>query len=83
MNRDSLRQEVLASLVQAVPDVDASRLDPVTSFRDQWDVDSLDFLTFILDLEKRLELHVPEEDYPKLSSLNGCLEYLRARVEEA
>jgi acyl carrier protein len=81
MNRDSLRQEVLASLVQAVPDVDASRLDPVTSFRDQWDVDSLDFLTFILDLEKRLDLHVPEEDYPKLSSLNGCLEYFEGRLQ--
>lgn len=78
MNRDALRRQVLGSLVQAAPDVDATRLDPDRSFRDQWEVDSLDFLNFILELERRLDVHVPEDDYPKLSSLSGSLDYLES-----
>lgn len=76
MTGKGLQREIVEALVHAAPDVDTSRLDPTRSFRDQWEMDSLDFLNFVIELEKRLEVHVPEEDYPKLSSLNGCLAYL-------
>ena len=35
-------------------------------------------MNFVLLLEKRLGLKIPEIDYPKLSSLNGCLSYLKS-----
>jgi acyl carrier protein len=79
MSDEALRREIVECLVKAAPDVDVSRLDPERSFRDQWEMDSLDFLNFVLELEKRLRLRVPEEDYPKLSCLNGCLAYLEGR----
>lgn len=78
MNRDSLRAEVLAQLAEVAPEVDPESLDPKESFRDQFDMDSVDFLNFVLGLEKRLGLTVPETEYPRLASLSGALDWLEA-----
>jgi len=74
--QDTLRKQIIEALIKAVPEVDEHALDPELNFRDQFDVDSVDFLSFVLGLEKRLGLKIPEVDYPKLSSMNGCLAYL-------
>lgn len=77
MDENSLRQQIMESLTKTAPDIDQNALDPDINFRDQFDVDSVDFLGFVLDLEKRLGTKIPEVDYPKLSSMKGCLTYLR------
>ena len=46
------------------------------SFRDQLDIDSMDFLNFVIALHEKLHLEIPETDYPKLTTLNGCMEHL-------
>jgi len=76
MDEHALSQQIIDSLIKAAPDVDAHSLDPAINFRDQFEVDSVDFLGFVLDLEKRLGVRIPEIDYPKLSSMKGCLAYL-------
>jgi len=40
------------------------------------EIDSVDFLWFMLALEKRLGLVIPELDHPKLSTPAGCSGYL-------
>ena len=57
-------------------DTSLSELQDDVSIRDQLDIDSMDFLDIILELRKRFGITVPEEDYPKLSTMNGCIEYL-------
>jgi acyl carrier protein len=49
------------------------------SFRDQLDIDSMDFLNFVIAVHEALHVEIPEADYPKLATLNGCVEYLAAR----
>lgn len=78
MGRRDVRREVLKALVEVAPDADPDALDPALAFRDQIEIDSLDFLNLVLKLEERLGVHVPEADYPKLSSLDGCVGYLQA-----
>jgi acyl carrier protein len=48
------------------------------SFRDQLDIDSMDFLNFVIALHKELRIEIPEVDYPKLATLKGCVEHLTA-----
>jgi acyl carrier protein len=36
----------------------------------------MDFLNLVIALDKRLGVAVPETDYPKLTTLDGCVEYL-------
>ncbi len=66
--------------LRVVPEADVTSLDPAKSFRDQFEIDSMDCLSFVLELEKTLSIKIPEVDYPKLSSLNGCLSYLEAHL---
>jgi acyl carrier protein len=77
MDENSLRRKITESLIEVAPDIDRITLDPDINFRDQFEVDSVDFLNFMLDLEKRLEIKIPEVDYPKLSGMKGCLAYLQ------
>lgn len=83
MTEEELIREILATLADAAPGSDVSSIDPAISFRDQIEIDSIDFMNFVLMLEKRLSLKVPEIDYPKLSSLNGCLSYLKTVRENS
>jgi len=76
VDENSLREQIIESLIKVAPDVDRSALDPNVNFRDQFEIDSVDFLVFVLDLEKKLGIKIPEVDYPKLSSMSGCLAYL-------
>jgi acyl carrier protein len=37
----------------------------------------------VLELRKRYKVDVPEEDYPKLATINGCVEYLEPKLKGA
>jgi len=47
------------------------------SFRDQLDLDSMDVLNFVIGLHTAFGVDIPEADYAKLATLEGCLEYLQ------
>lgn len=74
----ALSHLILATLTAIAPEVDGVSLDPDRAFRDQIELDSVDFLNFVLALEQRLGRRIPEIHYPRLSSLQGCLDYLDA-----
>lgn len=76
MTRDELRDTVLRCLGEVAPEADPERVKPDVSFRDQLDLDSMDFLNFVIALHQALGVDVPEVDYPKLATLDGCVEYL-------
>lgn len=67
------------ALAIAAPDADSATIDPAVNFRDQIEFDSVDYLKFALELEKRLAISIPEHDYPRLASLQSCLDYLVER----
>jgi acyl carrier protein len=80
---DALRAAVVDALVEIAPDVDAGALDPARAFRDQFDFDSMDYLNFVTALHARIGIDVPEVDYPRLSSLDGCVQYLEDAATRA
>lgn len=73
---DEIRQTVLRLLGEIAPEVDRAALKPDISFRDQLDIDSMDFLNFIILIHKTFGVEIPEADYPKYSTLNGCVKEL-------
>jgi len=76
MTQDAIRDAVLRNLGKIAPEADLEHLQPAVSFRDQLDIDSMDFLNFVIALHKELGVAIPEKDYPKLATLRGCVEYL-------
>lgn len=82
MNQNQLAANVRHVLKDIAPEADVEALDARHSFRDQLDIDSIDYLNFILALETELGIRIPDVDYPKLSSLSGCIAYLEAALQE-
>ncbi|MGH7165428.1 MAG: acyl carrier protein, partial [Nitrospiraceae bacterium] len=61
---------MLRILGEIAPEADLSTLKPDVNFRDQLDIDSMDFLNFVIALHEALRVEIPEADYPKLASLD-------------
>jgi acyl carrier protein len=82
-NEEKLRATILDALLSVAPDVDTATLDAAREFRDQFDFDSMDYLSFATALHARLGVDVPEADYPRLASLDGCVRYVQAMLHGA
>lgn len=84
MNRsllqDDLKQTVLRLLGEIAPEADLAAVNPDVSFRDQLDIDSIDFLNFVVALHKQFQIDVPESDYPELVTIEGCVRYLQRKL---
>jgi acyl carrier protein len=78
------REEALAVIARVLariaPEADLAALDPAADLRESLDIDSMDFLNFVVGLHKETGVEVPESDYPALATLAGCLDYLAARA---
>ena len=76
MNEIDLPVSVHETLRRVVHNAPAE-LEPDVPFRDQFEMDSLDFLNFVLALEKEHEVKIPEIRYPRCASLSGAVGVLR------
>jgi acyl carrier protein len=74
-----IRTVVLNALGRIAPEADLAALDPNEDIREQLDVDSVDFLNFVLAIDQDLGIEVPEVDYRKLRTLDGCIAYLQLK----
>lgn len=83
MTRDEIRQTVLRALGQIAPEADLSQLRPDLRIRDQLDIDSMDLLNFVIGLHRDFSIDIPEAEYPQLATLNGCIDYLSRRRQQA
>lgn len=78
-----VRQIVIDIISDIAPDEDVSNLDDKKSLREQLDLDSMDFLDIVMELRKRHKVEVPQEDYPKLATLESCVAYLSPKFVTA
>jgi len=80
MNRDELTQAIVATLTTIAPEVDAARLKADTPFRNQVDLDSADWLNFLVALKERTGIDVPDAAAAKLNTLDKLVDYCAARL---
>lgn len=82
MTKDEIRQVVVRVLRDVAPEIRADSLEPRANLRDTLDLDSVDFMNFVVGLHAALGVDVPEGDYGKLASLDDCVAYLAAKRGE-
>lgn len=81
MTDNEVSKLILDIIHDIAPDEDLSDVKPDVRLRDQLDLDSMDFLDIVMELRKRHQIEVPEADYMELSTLSGCVKYLRPKFE--
>lgn len=79
MTSDDIKKTIVEALTRIAPEIDPASIETSTSFRDQLDLDSMDFLNFVLALHDRLGIDIPETDYPRLYSLGSAISYLSSK----
>jgi acyl carrier protein len=79
MSNLDVRAVVEEELGNIAPEADLATIDPAADLRDALDIDSMDFLNFVTAIHRRLGIDIPEIDYPKLTTLQKVVEYLRER----
>ena len=82
MTPAEIREEVIDILENIAPDEDFSSLDDAQSFREQVELDSMDFLDIVMELRKRYRVQVPEQDFGNLESMQSTVDYLTPLMQD-
>ncbi len=75
-DREKLATTVLGLLRAIAPELEPDALDCARPLRSQVDLDSMDWLNFLVSLHERFGVSIPEADYARLVSFNDVLDYL-------
>jgi acyl carrier protein len=82
MTPAEIRVEVLDILSDIAPDEDLSNLDDEKRFREQLELDSMDFLDIVMELRKRHRIQIPEDDYVQLASMASTVAFLEPLMKD-
>ncbi len=81
MTAAELKALIFQLLGQIAPEADFSRLDPNRSIQSELDIDSFDFLNFLIGLNEAVGVEIPEADYGQVATLNALVTYVMARMK--
>ena len=82
MTPADIREEILDILSDIAPDEDLSQLVDDKPFREQLELDSMDFLDIVMELRKRHRIQIPEADYKNLASMASTVAYLEPTMKD-
>jgi acyl carrier protein len=80
MTDTQIKETIFKLLKRIAPEADFSALAPTEDIRAALDIDSFDFLQFLIGLNDEVGVEVPEADYGKLISLQDLVGYLSAHI---
>jgi len=73
------RETVFAAIRKVAPDVDTTTLPTDVDFRDEAELDSMDFIGILTAVQEATGVEVPETDYPLITTVDDFAEYLASR----
>ena len=82
MTPAEIREKVIDILKGIAPDEDLSALQDDQPFREQLELDSMDFLDIVMELRKRYRVQIPEEEYKQLVSMQSTVKYLEPPMKD-
>jgi len=80
MNETEIRRLAAEVLARIAPEADLSTVGEHEDLREALDLDSMDFLNFVIGLHERTGHPIPEADTPKLQTLAGLVAYLQSQT---
>lgn len=76
MNTDEAKTLIFDILGEIAPEVEASDVDHSIDLTEQLDLDSMDYLTWMLAINKRTGIDIPQRDVSKFLTIDGAADYL-------
>ena len=82
MSPAEIREEIIDILSDIAPDENLDDIVDDKNFREQLELDSMDFLDIVMELRKRHRVQIPEEDYGHLASMQTTVTYLEPKMRD-
>lgn len=82
MTESEIKRAIFDGLRTIAPESEPETLPTDANVRKTLDIDSYDFLNFLIGLSEKLGVEVPESDYGKVRTLKEMLSYLSERVDQ-
>ena len=82
MSPAEIREEIIDILSDIAPDENLDEIVDDKNFREQLELDSMDFLDIVMELRKRHRVQIPEEDYGHLASMQTTVTYLEPKMRD-
>jgi acyl carrier protein len=82
MTENDIRDEILSVLTTIAPEVEPEDIEDDVLLRDQVDLDSMDWLNFLIGIHKRLSVDIPESDYQSLRTLADLISYVERKAAQ-
>ena len=79
MKDDEIRTVIFKLLKDIAPDTEPEQLKPDDNIRHTLEIDSFDFLQFIIGLDEKLGIQTGEEDYGKIETLRTLMDYVEKK----
>lgn len=79
-DKQTLLNTAFDILRSIAPEINTAELDLAKALRQQVDLDSMDWLNFLIGLHEHLGVDIAESDYIRLISLNDIVEYIQAKL---
>jgi len=80
LSEAQIRERVFGALRKVAPEADPAAVDGSADLRRELDVDSMDFLNFLIGIHAATGIEVPEADASKLRTIDEIVHYLAARL---
>jgi acyl carrier protein len=81
MNQDEIRQIIFQLLKKIAPETEPSAISDDENIREALNIDSFDSLQFLVSLDEKLGIEIPEQDYGKTNTLKNLVEYIMSRMK--
>lgn len=78
-DQEALSATVMTLLRAIAPELEPDTLNPARPLRSQVDLDSMDWLNFLVSLSEHFGVAIPEADYARLVTFNNVLDYLAGK----
>ena len=83
MTTSTTEATVRRLLTELRPEIDLDTVPRDADLREEMDIDSMDFLNFVIAVDAATGVEIPEDDYGELLSLDDLVSYLDAHGASA
>ncbi len=80
MNEDAIREALVTALRSVAPEADPGTLRSDEPIQDQLEIDSMDFLNWVIAIHERIGVDIPERDYRRVATLDDAVAYVASAL---
>lgn len=78
--QQNIKKIILEAIQEVAPEIEQDDIDMDEDIREECDLDSMDFLNYLIALKKSTGVSIAEGDYTQVNTFNKMLTYLTEKL---